>query len=94
MTSQIAMKKIEIGKIGDNNVIISDKPLQTKTQNKYLLMEDEESEEDSPTKRNSPSKEFKNKDIAEIIMQSQRKIQEKFQNQNTDGQNGKINFFE
>lgn len=48
-------------------------------------MEDEDSEEDSATKKISPPKDFKDKDIAEIILQSQRKAEEKFQNQKANG---------
>lgn len=46
-------------------------------------MEDQEEDEDSVTKVNSPPKNYKNKDITEIIMESQKKVIEKMKNQST-----------
>lgn len=61
--------------IQGKDVIVCDPVHQIKDKKEFLLMEDEDSEEDSATKRISPPKDFKNKDIAEIILQSQRKAE-------------------
>lgn len=65
-----------------HQMIEADPKNKAKISTDFLLMEDEDSEEESSTKAESSTGEFKNKNIAEIIIQSQKKVMEKIENKN------------
>ena len=66
--------------INNENYLLSKQIKKLDLNRDFLLMEDEEEEDETPTQKITNFEDLKNKNLAQIIMESQRKVQQKLDN--------------